>query len=366
LLDQVMTAIEAREVTPNVAGIVYCAVIDVCQDVFDVRRADEWTSAMQRWCASQPEMVPFRGVCEVHRAQILQMRGEWSDALQIAGTVAADQPRSTAARAIGPAYYRLAEIYRLRGDYPRADDAYRRASRGGYPPEPGLALMRLAQGQPDAAAATIARALGEARDRPLRSRLLPAYVEIMLATGELETAQGAVDELARIAAEHDVPYLRACAAMARGAILLARGQPREALAALREACAAWQELAAPYEVARTRELLASACHALGDQDHCRLELDAAAWTYRQLGAAPDLARVTTPRARTKLPGGLSPREVEVLRLIAAGKTNRAIAQELVLSERTVARHVSNIFTKLRVPSRAAATAYAYEHALVTT
>jgi DNA-binding NarL/FixJ family response regulator len=362
----VMTAIEAREVSPNVAGIVYCAVIDVCQDVFDVRRADEWTSAMQRWCASQPEMVPFRGVCEVHRAQILQMRGDWSDALEIAGTIASDQPRSTAGRAIGPAHYRLAEIYRLRGDYPRAEDAYRRASRDGCPPEPGLALMRLAQGQPDAAAATIARALDEALGGPLRSRLLPAYVEIMLATGEVDAAQGAVDELARIAAEHDVPYLRACAAMARGAILLAREQPREALSALREACAAWQELAAPYEVARTRELLARACHALGDQEHCGLELDAAAWAYRQLGAAPDLARVIAPPARSKLPGGLSSREVEVLRLIAAGKTNRAIAAELVLSERTVARHVSNIFTKLRVPSRAAATAYAYEHDLVTT
>jgi ATP/maltotriose-dependent transcriptional regulator MalT len=254
----------------------------------------------------------------------------------------------------------------LRGDHARAEDAYRRASRNGYLPEPGLALMRLAQGRSEAAAAAITRALDEARDRPLRSRLLPAYVEIMLASGEVEPAQSAVDELARLAAEHDVPYLRACATMAQGAILLAREQHREALSALREACAAWQELAAPYEVARTRELLAKACHALGDPEHSGLELDAAAWAYRQLGAAPDLARVSTPPARTELPGGLTSREVEVLRLIAAGKTNRAIADELVLSEKTVARHVSNIFTKLRVPSRAAATAYAYEHALVST
>jgi DNA-binding CsgD family transcriptional regulator len=364
-LDEVMTAIEAREVSPNVAGIVYCGVIDACQDVFDVRRAHEWTVAMTRWCASQPDLVPFRGVCEVHRAHILQLHGEWPDALTIAHQIASNQAEQTSPRAIGPAWYRLAELYRLRGDFAEAENAYRRASRFGYPPEPGLAQMRLAQDQPQAAAATIKRALDEAHDRALRSRLLPAYTEIMLGVAELEAAQAGADELAAIAAAQDVPYLRACAAVARGATLLARGEPRDALGALREACAAWHDLEAPYEAARTRELIGLAGRALGDQEGAQLELDAAAWTYRRLGAAPDLARVSAlTRSRSTAHGGLSAREVEVLRLIAAGKTNRAIANDLVLSEKTVARHVSNIFTKLGLSSRSAATAYAYEHQLV--
>jgi DNA-binding NarL/FixJ family response regulator len=360
-LDEVMTAIEAGEVTPNIAGIVYCAVIDICQEVFDVRRADEWTTSMTRWCDAQPEIVPFHGVCQVHRAQILQLRGAWSDAQTIAEEVATKRPERAGPRAIGPAYYRVAELYRLRGDVARAEEAYRSASRWGYPPEPGIALLRLMQGQVEAASATIGRAVDDAQDRSLRSRLLPAQVEILLGAGDIDAARIAVEELGAIAAELDVPYLAACADMARGAVLLACGETRLALAALRQAFHGWQSLEAPYEAARTRELLGRACRALGDEDRAQLELDAAAWTYRELGAMPDLARLSAVPTATD---GLTARELEVLRLIASGKTNRAIAADLVLSEKTVARHVSNIFTKLGVPSRAAATAYAYEHDLV--
>ncbi|HEX8967841.1 MAG TPA: LuxR C-terminal-related transcriptional regulator [Chloroflexota bacterium] len=365
-LDEVMTSIEARQVTANIAGIVYCAVIETCQDVLDVRRAQEWTTSMTRWCASQPELVPYQGVCEVHRAQILQLHGDWPDAFAIAEQIAAKQAGRVGPRAVGPAWYRLGELHRLRGAFAEAENAYRQASRLGYPPEPGLAQMRLAEGQLQAAASNISRTLDEAHDRSRRSRLLPAYVEIMLGVGDIDGAQAGADELETLAADHDVPYLRACAACARGAVLLRRGEPRAALAVLREGCTGWQDLQAPYEAARTRELLGLACRALGDEDRARLEMDAASWTYRQLGAATDLARVSaalgTPRAITA--GGLSAREMEVLRLLAAGMTNRAIAADLVLSEKTVARHVSNIFTKLGLTSRSAATAYAYEHQLV--
>jgi DNA-binding CsgD family transcriptional regulator len=365
-LDEVMTAVEAREVTPNIAGIVYCAVIDVCQELFDVQRAHSWTDAMTRWCESQPDIVPYHGVCQVHRAQILQLRGDWTDAQEIALDIATNRAERVDARALGGAHYRLAELYRLRGDFALAEEAYRTATRWGYPPEPGLAQLRLMQGQSEAAAATIGRALDEARDRPLRSRLLPAFVEIMLGVGDLERARSGAAELGEIALEYDVPYLKACAALAHGAVLLACDEVRDALASLRQAFAGWQSLDAPYEAARTRELLGLACGKLGDDERARLELDAAVWTYRELGAAPDMARLSPSAAPepAATPGGLTSRELEVLRLIAAGKSNRAIAANLVLSEKTVARHVSNILTKLSVESRSAATAFAYEHQLV--
>ena len=223
--------------------------------------------------------------------------------------------------------------------------------------------MRLAQGQPQVAAASIAHALEDASQRSARARLLPAYVEIMLVRSEIERARAAADELSALAAELDAPFIAACAAQALGAVELAAGDARAALGPLRVACAQWQEFDAPYEVARTRELIGLACRTLGDTDRAHLELDAAAWTYQHLGATPDLARVRTT-GQSRPVGGLSEREVQVLRLLAAGRSNRSIAVELVLSEKTVARHVSNIFNKLGLSSRAAATAYAYEHSVV--
>jgi len=368
-LDEVMIALEAREVSPIVTGILYCAVINLCHEVYDLRRAQEWTVALTRWCAAHPDMVPFRGQCQVHRAQVLQLHGDWPAAMDIAERVADEHAPRAAVPAIGPAWYQKAELHRLRGELERAEAAYREASRWGAVPEPGLALLRLAQGQTDAARVTIARALDEALPGPLRARLLPTGVEIMLTAGEVAAAQQAADELAALAEASATPFLQACAAHAVGAVRLAEGEARAALLALRQACDAWQQLDAPYEAARTRELLGLACRALGDEDGARLELDAAAWTFRQLGAAPDLARVEglarlPAAAPEKTAGGLTGRELEVLRLLAAGKSNRAIATELVLSEKTVARHVSNIFTKLGLGSRSAATAYAYEHQLV--
>jgi DNA-binding CsgD family transcriptional regulator len=366
LLDEVMVAVTAGEVSPGVVGDVYCSVIEGCHEIFDLRRAQEWTEALHRWCASQEGRLPYQGSCLVHRAEIMQLRGAWRDAMDEARRAREWLSRPPPQRSVGAAFYQLGELHRLRGELVKAEDAYRQASQSGREPQPGLAQLRLAQGQIDAARTAIGRAVDEAREHRVRSRMLAPYVEIALAAGDLAAARGAADELSQIAADLDAPLLHAASAYATGAVLLAEGRPQPALAALRTALTAWRDLEAPYEVARARVLVGLACRELGDTDAAEMELDAARRVFRQLGAAPDLARVNElgrkPAAGSA--GGLTAREVQVLGLVATGKTNRAIADELSISEKTVARHLSNIFTKLGLPSRAAATAYAYQHDLV--
>ena len=255
-------------------------------------------------------------------------------------------------------------MHRLHGDHGRAEDAYRDASRSGAEPQPGLALLRRDQGDTDAAVAAIRRAIAEAVEPLDRLRLLPAGVEIMLAAGDLESARALCDELARLAPAYASTLLDALVGHARGAVDLAAGDPRGALTALRAASRAWQELGVPYEGARVRVLLGRACRELGDADSATLELDAARETFSSLAATPDISRVDALLGRADDTHGLTARELEVLRLVAAGETNKAIAARLILSERTVDRHVSNIFAKLGTASRTAATAYAYEHKLV--
>lgn len=364
LLDEAMLAALSDELDPGAAGNIYCHLMSACHELADLRRMRVWTKATADWCERLPAAVLFTGICRVHRAQVLQVQGAWARAEQEARRVCQDLADIHGA-SVAEACYALGDLARMRGDLSGADEAFTLAHQHGRDPQPGLALLRLAQGRGDTAAASITAALAGTRERLARARLCAAQVEIALAIQDTQTARLASDELNATASTYGTPGLEAAAWQVRGAVLLAEGSAGEALPVLRSACQRWQELHAPYDAARVRLLLTRAYDALGDEDAADRELDAAEAVFVELGATLDARMVAELRGRPALPGGLTEREAEVLTLVAVGSSNREVATSLVISEKTVARHLSNIFTKLGLSSRTEAAAYAFEHGLTS-
>jgi DNA-binding CsgD family transcriptional regulator len=369
-LDEAMATVTSGEVnTPIVNGVAYCSVISASLRSEDLARAREWTTAATDWCAQHPDLVPFRGQCLVHRSQVKMLDGDWSGALEEAAqAVQRLLPADT-----GLAGYQLGEIQRLTGRFTEAEDAYRLANSAGRRPEPGLMLLRLAQGRADAAAVSARRLSLELTRQSERAEFLPAYVEVMAAVGDIDAARAGAAEIAAMAERAEpaggpaAALSRARALTAEGTVCCAAGEAAAAVRSLRDASLAWHDLGMPYPEARVRVTLGRCYAALGDDEAAALEVDAAREAFQRLGAQPDLAALPDADRgwrRAPSPVPLTEREVEVVRLVAAGLTNRAIAKELVLSEKTVARHLANIYAKLGIASRAAATAYAYDHSLV--
>ena len=372
-LDEAMVAVAARQVSPMTTGVVYCGVVLTCHRIFDIRRCREWTRALSAWVNEQPDLVPYSDECMALRAEILQFDGEWPDAIAEARR-AIDLYGERNGKPVARAAYRCAELHRLRGEFELAEELYREAGRRGIEPQPGLSLLRLAQGQLDAASAAIRRVVVEAKGGhgpgagAGRPPVLTAYVEIMLSVGDLAAARSGTEELGQIAATNEAPLLQAMWRQAAGAVELGAGDAAGALVHLRHAWTIWQDLETPYEAARVRVLIGRACRALGDEDTAHSHIDASALVFERLGAALALAELNAPTPPPPAPDApashsLTARELEVLRLVAAGKSNREIGGALFISEHTVARHLSNIFNKLDVTSRTAAAAFALEHRL---
>jgi DNA-binding CsgD family transcriptional regulator len=366
--DEIMVGVTVDEVSPIAVGVVYCAVIDGCRSFFDLSRAREWTTALSQWYSVRPDAAAFRGKCLVNRSEIMRLSGEWTDALAEAERACewTASHENSFRYPVGAAFYELAEIHRLRGNVSASEAAYRRASEHGHPVEPGLTLLQFMEGKTEAAAVSIRRLLSESQNDVLRASVLHAAVEILIASGDIETAQTAADELAAMTKRYSAPALRALAAAASGAIHLAKEDGPPALKSLREAWMIWQDLDAPYEAARVRLLLGQVCQKMEDHTAAELEFDSARRVFDRLAAQPDITRadVLSQRVRKAESTPLTARELQVIELIAKGETNRTIARQLSISERTVDRHVSNILLKLNLPSRAAATAYAFQHDLI--
>jgi DNA-binding NarL/FixJ family response regulator len=364
LLDEAMVAVLAGEVSPVLAGVVYCSCIEACQEVSDFARMGEWTHALSAWCDDQPGLVAFTGQCAVHRGQLMRLHGAFLDAISELEHAALRYAAAGGHPAVGQAHYERGEALRVRGAYDDAEAAYAEAAGLGHPAQPGRALLWLALGRRDAAASAIRRVVAEVQDPVHRSQVLPSAVDVLVEVGELDEAATLADQLGGLGSAFGCTALRAAGEYAGAAVAVARDEAEDALPAARRAAEAWGRLPAPYEVARSRVLIGRALRLLGDAESAAADLAEARRTFAGLGAVPAEHEVAALLGDVPVPGGLSPREVEVLRLVAAGRSNPEIAATLVLSEKTVARHLSNIFAKLDVGSRTAAAAFAYEHHLV--
>jgi ATP/maltotriose-dependent transcriptional regulator MalT len=362
LLDEAMLGVSSGEMKPIWAGFLHCSTVLICEQLGDPRRGWQWIETTERWLHGVPSASVYPGICRIYKARILQERGIWAEAENEARRVC-DELRDLHIASAARGYYEIGEISRLRGDFDSAEESFKKAHHLGFDPQPGLACLRLAQGRVEVARTQIVRALDEAPDRLERARLLPHHIEIALVAGDLESATAAADELEAIAREYRSPRLMANAVSARGAVLLAQQDAPAALTLFRRAIRLWTEVDSPYQVALVRVRSGQAHRSLGDEDGAIMEFEAARETFERFGANRDARQAAELLGEATHPGGLSNREVEVVRLVATGKSNRQIAAELFISERTVARHLSNIFAKLAVSSRAGVAAFALRKGL---
>lgn len=363
-LDEVMCDVAEGALGDLVTGWLYCLAVPMCFELPDLARAAAWNDAAMAWCRRLPAGTPFHGLCRVHHVELLGLRGAWDEAGAEA-TRACRELMAYHPRMAAESFYVAGELRRRMGDAAGAEEAFLTAHELGRDPQPGLALLRASQGRASAAATALVSCLAGGGWSVLgRARLMAAQAEVSVALGDLEAAQGAARDLEALASGARATLIQALALHARGAVAAAEGELTASLGPLRRARSLWLELDLPYETAEARLLLATVCRAMGDGDTADLELRAARSTFERLGSADGLRRVDELLgAGAAPPGGLTPRQREVLRLVAVGKTNREIATQLVISEHTVSRHLDNIFARLDVSTRAAAAAFAHTHGL---